>query len=189
MIVTLEGPRAVGKTTLTDRFIKERNDIIVIEGFYIENTPKTINDEEYFYENQRKYITQKIQQMDSLDENSNYLIVRGPEGIDEYTLTYPKIYGFTWPVEEVLKKELEELRKRRSDLVLYLDADKNILKQRCLNDKVKIRTNYDDYLNLWYEKMRSSFSKYPNVKLLDTSAMSKNEVYKYVAGIFDGEGK
>ncbi|WP_270771134.1 hypothetical protein [Intestinibacter bartlettii] len=184
MVISLEGPRAVGKSRLTSRIKHSDENILVYEGFYIQNTPKIFYNEIDFCENQKKYIEQKIEQYDKLDKYKDYLIVRGVEGILQYTLIYPKVYGFNWNVEEKLNCEIEELKKRRSDKILYLDANIINLINRNSNDKKKVRQNYEKYISLWHRKLKKCFLDYENLYLLDTDNMTPYEVYMYTLGLF-----
>lgn len=184
MVISLEGPRAVGKSKLTNSIKHSDVNILVHEGFYIPNTPKIFYNELDFCENQKKYIEQKIEQYDKLDKYTNHLIVRGVEGILQYTLIYPKVYGFDWNVEEKLDCEIKELKKRSSDKILYLNATIENLINRNSNDRKKVRQNYEKYLSLWYSVLKDCFLEYQNLCLLDTDNMTTDEVYIYTLGLF-----
>ncbi len=189
MIIALEGPRSVGKTTLINKINKANLDIITHEGFYIKDTPKIITSEMEFYENQKIYINQKINQYIDMKYKGNHLVVRGIENILEYTLNYPLIHGYEWDVQKNMKNEIEAMSTFKSDKILYLDASKDVLIERNSNDKIRNRENLTEWIELWSEKMKSVFLEYSYTQFIDTDRIAPEEVLSCIIKLFDEEKK
>jgi len=188
MIIALQGPRAVGKSTLTENIRNGNRNIVVHEGFKYTGRLFNLDDENEFYENQRIYIRQKIQQYQQLDAAKDNLIVRGAEDIYFYTCQYPKNRGFSWKVKENIGEELKKLGRYRSDLILYLDATEKMLQIRNTKD-TRNRKNLDEWMKDWYMNMRRYFSELGQTRMINTELMNKEEVYQSVISVIANEEK
>jgi len=187
MIIALQGPRAVGKSTLTENIRIENRNIDIHEGFRYTARLFNLDDENEFYENQRIYIRQKIQQYQHLDAAKDNLIVRGAEDIYFYTCHYPKSRGFSWKVKENLGEELKELGRYRSAFILYLDATEKMLQRRNAGD-TRNRKDLDEWMNGWHMDMRRYFSELDQTRMINTELMNKEEVYQSVISVIANEG-
>lgn len=183
MMIALEGPKAVGKSTLTAGL--DGNGIVVMEGFSL--APLQEPDEDTFCQNQALYIRQKIEQLRSLREATDYLIVRGPENILHYTLYYPLIKHKKWNVQEKLQDEIAELRQFKSDRILYLNASQECLLERAHLDPKKQRVALTQWLNDWYEPLYRYFSRIPYSFILNTECMTPDEVKAFTISLFTEE--
>jgi deoxyadenosine/deoxycytidine kinase len=157
-ILSIQGGMAGGKTTLARMLEKQINNVYFIyENPYpiVEkrnNRKLDIHTEEGFVENQRMFIEAEIKRYRNLPDKK-VIFDRGPEDIEFYTLHFPIANGFEWDIEHLLETELKELRKCRSDLILYLDASEETLHQRKQSDLSKSRTSFNKNIKLYkYEK-------------------------------------
>lgn len=185
-IISIQGGMAVGKTTLAKTLEKQFQRIQVIyENPYPivnkrNNLKLDLHTLEGFIENQKLFIETEIKRFEQL--NNNLVILdRGPEDIEFYTLYFPIANGYLWDIENRLKDELGELRKCRSDLIFYLDADLETLQYRKQNDLSKRRNSFNQNMELYlYEK---DWYKQFNTKFINVNKKSPVEVEKLVLQI------
>ncbi|PGS48790.1 ATP-binding protein [Bacillus sp. AFS041924] len=132
---------------------------------------------EGFVKNQRMFIEAEIKRYIHLS-NDHIILDRGPEDIEFYTLFFPIANGYSWDIENLLKDELTQLRKCRSDLIIYLDAEIKTLETRRENDWSKRRNSFEQNMKLYkYEK---NWYKQFNTKLIDVNEKDVIEVEKTV---------
>jgi deoxyadenosine/deoxycytidine kinase len=158
-ILSLQGGMAAGKTTLAKRLKKRlKKDVtFMYENHYpvVEKRKKLnldIYKEKDFITNQKLFIEAEIERFNQLPQG-NIIFDRGPEDVEFYTLYFPKAFGQDWNVKEQLKDELQELRKCRSDVILYLDASVQTLYERKQSDMTRKRNSFEQNMKLYpYEK-------------------------------------
>lgn len=181
IIVSLSGSKAVGKTTLINGLKRTIPKLQIREGFRQTNTGYSLNIEQEYYMNQRWYIRREIEEYQLFRNNNNpTLLLRGPEDVEFYTLHYPKTKGFKWNVEANLQKELKELRRCRSDFIIYLDAPEEIILQRKINDDTKPRKNMKNWMQNWQPYIESYMKKIEYTYVFDTEKKDVEEVLKEV---------
>ncbi|WP_411333391.1 hypothetical protein ACK1LH_13685 [Metabacillus indicus] len=101
---------------------------------------------------------------------------RGPEDIEFYTLHFPLVNGYDWDVESDLQHELQELRRCRSDYILYLDANEKTLCRRKQSDKTRGRSSFEQYMKIvgfekeWYNQF--------NTKVVDVNHLTPHQLEK-----------
>lgn len=184
MIVALEGPRAVGKTTLLNGIQDMLPQVQVFPGFKLETT-YNLDEEIGFCNNQKKYIRRKINQYNSVYSSKINMITRGTENVMFYTWAYPVIKCYnSWQVENKLQSDLIRLNQKRSDLIIYLNANNDVLSERNKND-IRERIWFDNELSIWNIMMKSWFMKYDNCIFIETSALSAHEVQDCVCKILN----
>ncbi|MFS1511596.1 AAA family ATPase [Chengkuizengella sp. SCS-71B] len=159
---------AVGKTTLAKKLENQLSDVYVTyENPYPiiklrEIKHLDINTKEGFIENQRLFIEAEMNRFNNLPDGK-IIYDRGPEDIEFYTLYYPIANGYDWDIEAALKEEISELRKLRSDIILYLDANEETLHKRKQNDLIRKRNSFNQNIKLykyekeWYKKFNTIF--------------------------------
>lgn len=159
---------AGGKTTLTKRLEEQIDNVyFTYENPYpIVRKSKSqgldIYTEDGFVQNQRLFIETEIKRFNYLP-NRKVIFDRGPEDIEFYTLYFPMANGFKWDIEQLLKDELQELRRCRSDIILYLDASKETLNKRKQSDLSRRRSSFDKNIKLyqfeknWFEQFKTKF--------------------------------
>jgi deoxyadenosine/deoxycytidine kinase len=168
-VVSLQGFMAAGKTTLAKRLENKINEVT----FSYENPIPIIekrnklnldlNKEEDFIINQRLFIEAEIERFRNLPDDGKVISDRGPEDIEFFTLHYPLLIGQNWDVESQLKKELQELRRCRSDFILYLNASEKTLSDRRQGDHSRRRGSFEKFLKMyyfekeWYKKFNTLF--------------------------------
>ncbi|WP_240793439.1 AAA family ATPase [Psychrobacillus vulpis] len=173
---------AGGKTTLVKRLEEHLLDV----HFTYENPYPIVRKrddlnidiftEEGFIANQRLFIEAEIKRYHELPD-SKIIFDRGPEDIEFYTLHFPKANGFAWNIEDQLKKELQELRQYRSDMILYLDANEETLQKRMQKDLSRSRKSFHNNMKLfpferdWYLQF--------NTKILDVNNRTPEEIEEW----------
>lgn len=184
MIVALEGPRAVGKTTLLTAIQDTLPQIQVFSGFKLKSS-YNLDNETGFCDNQKEYIERKINQYNLVDSSKMNLITRGTENVLFYTRTYPIIKGYNdWQVYNKLKEYFIRLNQQRSDLIIYLDANCEVLQDRNKKD-TRQRLWFDKELRTWNMMMKSWFMRYNNCIFIETSNLNANEVHDHVFEILN----
>lgn len=173
---------AGGKTTLTKKLEEQ------IDGVYFtyenpypivekrENKNLDIYTIDGFIENQRLFIEAEINRFKNLPDGK-VIFDRGPEDIEFYTLHFPIANGFKWDIEQLLKDELQELRRYRSDIILYLDASEETLYKRKLSDFTKRRNAFQKNIKL-YKFEKDWFMQF-NTKFLDVNNKTSEQVGKW----------
>lgn len=180
IIFSLSGCKAVGKTTLINGLKKIFPNMIIREGFRPVDLNLNLDEEKEYYENEKFYIYREIEEYYGFRENDQMvLLLRGPEDLEFYALTYPKIMGYNWDVEKELKKELEDLRKCRSDYILYLDANLSTIMNRKNHDLTKLRKNMDRWLNDWQPYLERYIKNISYTTVLSTDTLSSEEVLEW----------
>jgi deoxyadenosine/deoxycytidine kinase len=166
--LSIQGGMAAGKTTLAKRLEKRLKDVtFVYENPYpiVEKRKKLnldIYKEKDFITNQKLFIEAEIERFNQLPEGT-IIFDRGPEDVEFYTLYFPKAIGQNWNVEEQLKDELQELRKCRSDIILYLDVSIQTLYKRKQADLTRRRNSFAQNMKLypyekeWFEQFNAYF--------------------------------
>ncbi|WP_410983307.1 AAA family ATPase [Bacillus cereus] len=162
-IISLQGPMASGKTTLARRLEQRGFQIIYENPYEIVEKRKKLNLDIYtkegFITNQKMFMEAKIKQFQNA-RGGIVLFDRGPEDIEFYTLHFPKLIGMDWDIEHELKEELYQLRKCRSNAILYLDVSKKKLQERKENDTSRRRSTFGEQLNL-VETEREWYKQFP----------------------------
>lgn len=180
VIFSLSGCKAVGKTTLINGLKKFFPEMIIREGFRPVDLHFNLNEENEYYKNENFYIYREIDEYYRFRKSDKpVLLLRGPEDLEFYALNYPKIMGNNWDVEKGLKKELEDLRKCRSDYILYLDADLSTIMSRKNNDITKPRKNMDRWLNDWQPYLERYTKSINYTTVLNTDQLSSEEVLEW----------
>ena len=175
MIFALEGPRAVGKTTLLNNLENLNPDIKVFPGYKYQGKSFDMTTFEGFCENQKIYCQQKLRQYSELNDNDINVVTRGTENIIFFSLTYPQIMGYNWNVISILQNELTELEAAKSDTIIYLDASNEVILARSERD-MRQRPNIQCWLELWSNEMRKFFLKQPRCIFIDTNFLTEVEV-------------
>ncbi|WP_219915625.1 AAA family ATPase [Mesobacillus zeae] len=174
---------AGGKTTLTKsleclqkkdvHFIYENPHPIIAKRI---NKKLDIYTKDGFIENQRLFIEAEVQRFKDLPDGK-VIFDRGPEDIEFYTLHFPVANGFSWRIEQELKDELQELRRCRSDFILYLDASENTLRQRKQDDIKRRRNSFNENLKLF--KFEKDWFKQFNTRVVDVNHQSPQQLEEW----------
>ncbi|WP_088069042.1 AAA family ATPase [Gottfriedia luciferensis] len=182
-IISIQGSMAVGKTTLAKRLEKRLNHYqVVYENPYpIVNKRNNLRIDlhtlEGFIQNQRLFIEAEINRFNRVPD-SNIIFDRGPEDIEFYTLYFPIANGYSWDIENHLKKELFELRKCRSKMIVYLDAEIETIQMRKQNDLTKRRNSFNENLKL-YQFEKDWFNQF-NTNYFDVNDKTPDEIEELI---------
>ena len=179
-IFTLSGSKAVGKTTLINGLGDKMKNLIIREGFRQTKLGYNLNIREEYFENEKWYFAREIREYKKFKKSdSPVLLLRGAEDLEFYALHYPRIKGRQWRVEQHMVHELEELRKCKSDYILYLDADQNTIRQRKENDLTKPRVNMKDWQENWQPFIERHMKQLSCTTVLNTDTMTAEDVLEW----------
>lgn len=184
IIVTITGPRGVGKSTTIEIIKKNYPNIYIKEGFIKNYLPD--DTPELFLLKEKKYILEYIELLKKI-RNENYiaLLTRGPEEIIVYIKTVLKINHPDWNVIHYLEEDFKKLEKFFSDKIYFLDCCDDELKKRWINDD-KNRENFEFWIT--YRKIANEFyCNLNNYSYIDASKTSPNEraaiIEEYLKGM------
>lgn len=139
---------AVGKTTIL-KYIEHKKIIHccyednqhIIKEIKYRNLQKNILED--YLEIQKLWIKNEIIKIDKFLKYKYSLMDFGAEGIEFYTLNYPKTINKSWDIENLLKEDLNNLRAYLPERILFLNADYKTLLNNKNNDKSRNRTFFD----------------------------------------------
>ena len=181
-VISLQGPQAVGKTTVARRLQRKMTDV----HFYFEDPYPVvakgmsmgldINTKDGFIESQRLFIEAECDRYERLP-CGRIVMDRGPEDVECFTLVYPKTLGADWNIECALSKELSRLRARRSDHILYLSASRQVLLRRKEADAGRRRGFFDLTRMAFFEQW---FREHTRAEFVDVTDSAPNEVEQRV---------
>ena len=138
-----------------------------------------MNNECEYYANERWYIQREIKEyIEYKNQPFPVMLLRGPEDLEFFAFHYPRLNNFYWDIESNLKEELSELRKCRSDYILYLDADMETVLQRKMRDS-KRRLNMEDWLLNWQPYIEKYIKGNPRTTILNTGNMDSEQVLNW----------
>lgn len=180
LIISIEGSRAVGKTTLLTGLQELFPSAFIRKGFERSSKKFNMETEKGFLSCEKWYIEREIKTVKKLRNQQLSLIARGPESIEFHCLNFPRLKCKDWNISTLLDKELTLLRKQRSDKILYLSASITTLKKRAQLDK-KTRFGLDEWFDIWYPEMESFFLSLPHVHILNTDSLNPENVINIVA--------
>jgi thymidylate kinase len=176
MIVSVEGFKGVGKTTLIAGLKAEFPHFLCTTGEQklqcLKMNPLKEGDaESNFYFTRRILVAYFSDIWERRTPGQTIIFDRGPEELEYFTLHYPRQLGCDWNVEKNLNRELDVLRRMKSDLIVFLDVEEEVLSQRRRSAAKKRSGDAGtDLLNS--KHMRSFFERLPCVRFLDTSSLN-----------------
>ena len=186
MILSLQGCMAVGKTTAV-RYLQEHAPYVhisyednsdVIAEIRARNLDK--NRYEDYLEIQRLWLRKEVQRWENAQPYPCTVMDFGAEEIEFYTLNYPKTIGMNWEVEQVLRQELDAVRKCMPDRILFLNASEETLRRNKRNDSTRSRNFFDHYLRHFLSLKKTWFLGRPDADVLDVDGLTPEEVGRKV---------
>lgn len=182
MILSLQGCMAVGKTTAV-RYLQEHAPFVhisyeintdIIEEIKRRNLDKNIYED--YLEIQKLWLKKEVLRWEKARAYDCSVMDFGAEEIEFYTLNYPKTIGAEWEVENVLKKELDEVRRCLPDRILFLDASEEVLRKHKENDSSRSRNFFEHHLKHFLPLKKAWFGRMENVDFLNVDHLSSEEV-------------
>jgi thymidylate kinase len=185
MIIDIDGPSAVGKTTLITKLEKNQIGKGLPEVLETAKPPvKKPASAEQFLLKQLWFFEQAAKRYEAVDQEDGLFFVNiGILDVLLHTKYYPLIQQNNWGV---LKEFCETIQSRfkglhTADLILYLTARPDTLRFRMINDPGTSRKSHEEYLALlpykqrFYEELKK---RYPlSVDIIDAEPHPV-EVYK-----------
>ena len=186
--LSLQGSMAAGKTTAIKYIqhnapninISYETNVNVIEEIKQRGLDK--NELHDYVEIQKLWIANEISRWHKAQKYSCSIMDFGAEEIEFYTLNYPKSIGVQWDIEQILSKELQELRKCLPNRVLFLKAELRTLHMHKENDASRTRNFFDHYVEHLLPLKNQWFLGREGVDILNIDGYSKDEVGQFVLG-------
>ncbi len=184
-IYTVQGPWAVGKSTLLARMSDAYgSDILPVSEFGVQERHTRngfkldINKRDDFVANQEIFHRAEHERVKHLREKcvSQVLFDRGPEDTLCFSRIHPIAILAEWNVSTEMQCLAEKYITHRSTKILYLRASKETLIRRRKNDHTKSRKTFEAFIDLYYDLELEFYAELPNVYFLDTDDMSGEEV-------------
>jgi deoxyadenosine/deoxycytidine kinase len=188
-IVSIQGPWSVGKSTLLGNLQKcSRLDIFTMKEFGdCERSERDkynfdLSVKEDFVKNQEVFFKGELARHHRIQSLSNAYIAldRGPEDTICFSTIHPKAIKAKWDIATELTSMVREYINYQSDLIVYLYADIEILRQRKIRDSEKRRSNFDYYLDLYYEYELDYFKNDSRTVFINTTDMTTESVFAKV---------
>lgn len=182
MILSLQGCMAVGKTTAVKYIQKNAPYIHIsyeINTDVIDEVKRRKLDKnkfEDYIEIQKLWLNKEVVRWNKAKDYPCTIMDFGAEEIEFYTLNYPKTIGADWNVENVLKKELEAVRKCMPTRILFLDASEETLRQHKENDLTRTRNFFEYHMQNLLPLKREWFYNKANVDVLMVDGLDKEQV-------------
>ncbi|MBM7636653.1 deoxynucleoside kinase [Streptococcus saliviloxodontae] len=187
MIISIQGSMAVGKTTLVtylQNIIPEAYVSYEDIGPVVEEVSARELDKHLFRDYvaiQRLWIQHEIKRYDKVKDKPLVLMDFGAEEIEFYTLNYPLAIGEDWDVSGALSEEIAELRSCLPDVIIFLEASDDTLKERRIADKSRRRQFFDFQLERLLPLKRAWFKQQDRgVHMINTDDLSVEEVAQEV---------
>lgn len=193
-IISLQGPMAVGKTSILERLACKIPDAKV---FYedIRHPLAIIKENQWnkdvfedYIKCQKTFILHELDRYQKYANDSLVFLDYGAEELWFYTINYPKTRGFDWPIASAMEKELSQLKDCFPDKVILLDADKSVLLKRKENDKMRHRQFFSYSTEYLYPLKRTWLAEFPNITTIDTSYLTIDQVVNQICEVLLEEG-
>lgn len=180
-VILIVGPHGVGKTSLLN-YVKQQGEFCVFEGFKIPVGNYNLKELSDFCEYQKKYL-----------EYASFLCCRvknsKSDGIFLRTIEECSFYyHVNKKSNHMMDKYHEEVRKNNyvgADMIIYLDAHIDELKQRCISDNKRNMETTNKWYRDYYVKYDRYWKKYPRIIVIDTSKKSVQEIYIRIKELCD----
>ena len=148
-IIYLEGSRAVGKSTLLKNIKSKYPEFVIIDGSARKEYSFNHSILNEYIINEKLYLACNIAQYKVVKElDTTIIIVKGPYTDAFYAKRFGEMqFGASFLENNDLINYIEEALNCSPDLIVYLDAAKETIMQRYLNDTKK-RSSMKVFINL-----------------------------------------
>lgn len=175
-IALILGPHAVGKTTLFN-YAKNRNEIIVFDGYRIPLNNLNLSNPNDFVAYQMKYIEKINAHNSEIKLSEKHGFVNRSIEESEY---YFYFHNYRDEVMKIYQKEYEKKENIKVDLIVFLDADFETLKKRFSGDALRDMKENTEWYENEYAQYVDYWKKNPKVRIVDTVNKSVDELYEQV---------
>lgn len=189
-LIDIDGPSAVGKTTLIKQLRKEMSNTVTVDELLMQKTNpySSWKTSEEFLKKQLWFFDNTLNRYSNV--NADYLSDKiqindiGILDVILHTRIYPMANSLPWNVYSQFKNDIKNNYKNIdcTNIILYLYASEEILKMRRQGDTSRIRNAFESNMNLYsYQKQFyiMLMNNYPeNVFCIDTELDSTNLLIK-----------
>lgn len=181
MIISIEGFKGVGKSTLISELKRRHPDYFFItskeRNEYIKRYPlrNIENHEQKFYEMQKVLTMFLYESWQEIASHKIAVLDRGPEELLFYTYNYPAYYGKDWDVEMNLCKEIAYMKKMKSNKIIFLTASDQVIQARKIaDDKIRISGGNNEFLSS--KALKDFFREFEYTSFIHTDNLTVEEV-------------
>ena len=171
-IINILGPHGVGKTTLQS-YIRQNNLGIVFEGYQFDAPERGFPLKNDYIQYQLKYL-ERINQDGAtiINSSQNGFVIRSVEELI-YFLKIESPFVFEQAeIEKIVSSSI------KSDLLIYLDASRETLEKRIINDANRDMVE----TKMWYRQSYVCYDAYfkslPVIKVIKTDRKKPSDIYK-----------
>lgn len=182
-IISIQGPQAVGKSTLISNLQQEFKRG-VLQGVQVEekkpfNFPDQYNLEnpEEFLKNQRIYFANELKRWEMLKNFKCYGVIldRGPEDTICFSYIFPRFLRAEWNIDAHIPALTKRYIKNTSHRIIYLTASYESIQARKLLDTTRDR-NYCISSSEYWKLEKDYFASLDKTIIIDTTNCSQLEV-------------
>lgn len=175
-IALIVGPHAVGKTSLFN-YAKRKNEVLVFDGYRIPVENLDLSKTNEFIEYQIKYLDRINMNNRDIKESEKHGFVNRSIEESGYYFHFHEKHD---KLEEWYSKELNKEENIKVDLVIYLDANHEALKERYSNDIYRDVVENTEWYRNEYSRYVKYWKNYKNVIIVDTTNKTTKDVYHQV---------
>ena len=184
MIINLTGAHGVGKTTVARRISSLFPEIHLVEEFAYKDTGFDTSQKEGFLRNEEIYFTEKKEKYsEAIRFEGITLFVRGMEDLLYYISAFPGDNGYSWKIDGDFEYLTNEISGYKSDLIIFLDADRTTIENRCMNDIVKKRELVEGWYEKKYKPFRDYILRHNYAMCIDTTSKSIEDVVQNITAL------
>ncbi len=181
-VICIAGSHAVGKTTLIKRIKSDQPNIDVIDGYMIDKDNLNLSEENDYIEYEMRYIKRLNREYDYIKNSAKDCIVIRSFEDTLYYLEHQDSVKKEWNLNLV-----KEAGKRKSDLVIFLDATIETLKKRAIGDGLRDLKATIEWYDCWHDSYVQFWKNIPYCITIKTDGLSPDDVYRKVMEAIEGE--
>ena len=171
-IALVVGPHGVGKSTLF-KFARNKGDVIVFEGIQLPTDGYDLRKKADFLAYEALYV-------ENINHNNHIIKDDDRDGLVVRSIEESSYYFHFYNGENVMdeyKMIFDDKKNIKSDCIFFLDANFDILQERCRNDSVRDMEETKSWYQNEYTRYIEYWKNYPGIIIIDTNGLTTASIY------------